>query len=102
MRVMPELKISAGVVWVRKTDTFKAVKEQRCAFSVRKRTWTKTKREPGSCGRRAADEPSQMRNSMSFGTLRDLPRAMPARWPPVSGKSPSSQRYLESCRGRVY
>ena len=31
---------------------------------------------------------------MSFRTLRDLPGAMPARWPSVSGKSRSSQRCM--------
>ena len=33
MRVMPELKKSAGVVWVRKTDTFNAVKEQMASIA---------------------------------------------------------------------
>ena len=33
MRVMPELKKSAVVVWVRKTDTFKAVKEQMASIA---------------------------------------------------------------------
>ena len=33
MRVMPELKKSAVVVWVRKTDTFNAVKEQMASIA---------------------------------------------------------------------
>ena len=33
MRVMPELKKSAVVVWVRKTDAFKAVKEQMASIA---------------------------------------------------------------------